>query len=71
MTKRRRFPKTYSFVLTVTFDKGCRAAHALAQVRNVIYGEFYTTSFNDAEPDTLRVRSIKSAKPVRNRRGRP
>lgn len=64
---KRKFPRTYTFKLTVTFNKGCRAAHALHEVRDEIWGEHYCTPFEGHHPDTFRVTSIKSAKPARRR----
>jgi hypothetical protein len=62
---KRKFPRTYTFKLTVSFNKGCRAARALYEVRNEIYGEHYCTPTADEHPDTFRISSIKSAKRVR------
>lgn len=62
---RRKFPRTYTFKLTVRFNKGCRAARALYEVRNEIYGEHYCSPDEDSDPDTFRISSIKSAKRTR------
>jgi hypothetical protein len=62
---KRRFPRTYTFKLTVSFNKGCRAAIALREVRDNIHGLHYCTEYAYDDPSTFRVRSIKSAKRVR------
>lgn len=62
---KRKFPRTYTFQLTVTFNKGCRAAVALREVRDNIHGEHYCTKFEDSDPGTFRIRSVKSAKRAR------
>lgn len=61
----RKFPRTYTFKLTVTFNKGCRAALALREVRDNIHGEFYCTELERSDPSTFRIRSIRAAKRVR------
>lgn len=62
---KRKFPRTYTFKLTVSFNKGCRAAVALREVRDNIHGEHYCTEYDDNDPGTFRVSSIKAAKRVR------
>lgn len=62
---KRKFPRTYTFTLTVAFNKGVRAAGALREVRDNIHGEHYCTVLEDGEPDSFRISRISSAKRVR------
>lgn len=60
--------RTHRFVMTVTFNKKCTRARALREVRNdgdINTGTHYCDStFERGEPETFKVRSIKSAKVV-------
>lgn len=58
MAKRRKFPKTHTFKIIVTMDKGCRVATALREVRDNIHGDFYCTEYEPHDPGQFRVRSI-------------
>lgn len=51
--------KTHQLIITVLFDKKCTKQLALREVRDSIYGEFYTTPSSDDSPDTFRVKSIR------------
>lgn len=55
---KRKFPKTHTFKITVTMDKGCRVATALREVRDCIHGEFYCTALEDKDPEAFKVRTI-------------
>lgn len=56
--------RTHSFVINVTFDKPCSKSFALRAVKDdggidVRGGEHYTTVWNDGEPETFKVRSVR------------
>lgn len=54
--------KTHKITLTVTFDKPCNRAQAVAAVKDNVHGTFYPVAYTDADPEEFRVRSVRSAK---------
>jgi len=58
----KKLSRTHEVVLKVTFDRPCSAAHALAQVKDNIHGEFYPTQFEDKDPGLFTVKGAKSLK---------
>lgn len=60
--------RTHKFEMTVTFNKPCTAKVALREMRDdgdINADTHYCTQYDQAEPETFRVRSIKRAKPAR------
>lgn len=62
----RKLPRIHTLTISVTFDKGCSASHALREVRDTIHGEFYPTQRSDDEPGSYRVRKISRASKSRS-----
>jgi len=51
--------KRHSVLVTVTFDKPCTNAEALAAIRDTIHGDFYPVILTrDDAPDCFKVRRI-------------
>lgn len=59
--------RKHTFTLAVTFDKACTESHALREMRDNIYGRYYTTQRSDDEPGEYYVgaRSIKRLRRTR------
>jgi hypothetical protein len=57
--------RKHTFSITVRFDKKCTVALAHREIRDCIYGDFYTTPRDDSEPDTFRITSIGRVKEKR------
>ena len=57
---KRKFPRTHTFKLKVAFNKGCRRALALHEVRAHIGGKFHCTSIIDSTVVNFRISSISS-----------
>jgi hypothetical protein len=58
---KRKFPRTHQLVVTVTFNKGCRRAVALREVKAEILDEYWTKpSLEPGYPDAYRIRSVVS-----------
>jgi hypothetical protein len=62
-------PRTHTFQITVRFDKKCTRAFALREIRDTIYGEFYTTQREESDPGLFRVRSIRRLSADRSKGG--
>lgn len=59
ITKRKR---QHEFVIRIRFDKPCTAAHALAQTKDNIHGNFYPDSWNRYDPEEAWIKSFKHKK---------
>ena len=51
--------RRHEVVLVVTFNRPCSEAHAVAQVKDCINGDFYPSAWDDKDPDEFVVRTAK------------
>ncbi|MER9436727.1 hypothetical protein NKJ04_17690 [Mesorhizobium sp. M0618] len=51
--------KIHEFVIRVRFDKPCTAAHAIAQVKDNIHGNFYPYQHEDHFPGEGWIKSFR------------
>jgi hypothetical protein len=51
--------KRHQFVITLSFDKPCTAAHALAEAKDCFHGNFYPTQHDDRDPGEGWIKGIR------------
>lgn len=54
--------RTHVVTMRVTFDKPTGVKAAADAVRDCIHGEFYPTQFDDSQPGSFKVKSVRPAK---------
>jgi hypothetical protein len=51
----------HTLIVRVRFDKPTTRTHAVAAFRDNVHGVFYPTAFEDDDPETMTIKSARSA----------
>ncbi len=53
--------RIHEITVKVRFDKPTTRTHAVAAFRDNVHGEFYPCAFEDTDPETMNIKSVRSA----------
>lgn len=53
--------RIHEVIVKVRFDKPTSRAHAVATFKNNVHGTFYPCAFEDNDPETMRIKSVRSS----------
>ncbi len=51
--------KVHEVIVKVRFDKPTTRAHAVAEFRDMIYGEFYPTAHFPTDPEIMTIKTVR------------